>query len=272
VKKIGLVLSGGGVRGLAHLGVLYNLQWVNIPINVISATSIGAIIAAAFCAEITIDRIKNFAQQMSLFKIINPVIPYYGFSGFKKVRQWFDKLGIPKDFGELKIPLVVCATNLTERKPEYFNNGDLWEALCASIAMPGLFYPVKLGNKFYVDGGITMNLPVSVIKEDCEFVIAVDVNFTGRKFPIIQNTYHVIYESLTLMVSRNTIEERQKADFIIDVGFEGIGFMDFKKINEVIVAGYKDTYAKINELRKLLEEKKYVQNRGLGPLFISPLS
>ncbi|MCX7770744.1 MAG: patatin-like phospholipase family protein, partial [Proteobacteria bacterium] len=211
-------------------------------------------------------------EKLSIFKVLNPVIPYYGFSGFKKVRQWFEKIGIPKDFSELKIPLIVCATNLSDRKPEYFNNGDLWEALCASIAMPGLFYPVKMGNKLYVDGGITMNLPVSVLKEDCEFIVAVDVNFSGRKYPSLENTYHVIYESLTLMVSRNTLSEREKADFIIDIGFEGIGFLDFKRIKEVIVSGYKDSYAKIGQLRKVLEERNYVQDRGLGPLFVSPLS
>lgn len=272
MKKIGLVLSGGGVRGFAHLGVLYNLQWLNIPVNMVSATSIGAVLASAFCAGVTIDKVKNLAEKLSLFKVINPVIPYYGFSGFKKIREWFSKIGIPRDFQDLDIPLIVCATNLSDRKPEYFNNGDLWEALCASIAMPGLFYPVKFGNKFYVDGGITMNLPVSVLRDECEFIIAVDVNFTGRKYPNLENTYQIIYESITLMVSRNTIYERDKADFLIDVSFEGIGFLDFRRINEVIIAGYKDTYAKISELRKILEEKNYVQDRGLGPLFVSPLS
>ncbi len=272
MKKIGLVLSGGGVRGFAHLGILYNLQWLNIPISIISATSIGAVIAAAYCAGITVDKIKNVAEILSIFKVINPVVPFYGLSGFKKIRELFNKLDIPRDFKDLKIPLVVCATNLSERKPEYFNNGDLWEVLCASIAMPGLFYPVKFGNKLYVDGGITMNLPVSIIKGDADFVIAVDVNYRGRKYPELENTYQIVYESLTLMVSRNTINEREKADFLIDVGFEGIGFLDFKKINQVIISGYKDTYAKIKELKKILEEKGYVQDRGLGPLFVSPLS
>ncbi len=269
VKKIGLVLSGGGVRGAAHIGVIYNLQWLGIPLHIVSGTSIGAVIGAVYCAGISFDKLKNLIESLSFFKIFNPVFPAYGFSGFKKIRELFNRVGIPRDFKDLKIPLIVATTNLTERKTEYFDNGDLWEVLCASIAMPGFFYPMKFGNKIYVDGGISMNLPVSVIKADDIFVIAVDVNLYGRKFPELENIYQIVYESLTFMVAKNTIEERAKADFIIDVPLEGVGFLDFGKIRDVIAIGYKRTYDKILELRKLLEAKEYVQDRGLGPLFVS---
>jgi NTE family protein len=271
VKKIGLVLSGGGVRGAAHVGVIYNLQWLGIPLHIVSGTSIGAVIGAVYCAGISLDKLKNLIESLSLFKIFNPVFPAYGFSGFKKIRELFDKLGIPKDFKDLKIPLIVATTNLTERKTEYFNNGDLWEVLCASIAMPGFFYPVKIGNKIYVDGGISMNLPVSVIKDEDNFVIAVDVNFYGRRFSELENIYQIVYESLTFMVAKNTIDERAKADFIVDIPIDGIGFLDFGKIKDVITIGYRRTYDKILELKKLLEAKGYVQDRGLGPLFVSSL-
>jgi len=269
VKKIGLVLSGGGVRGSAHVSVIYNLQWLGIPVHIVSGTSIGAVIGAVYCAGISMDKLKNLMESLSLFRIFNPVFPAYGFSGFKKIRELFNKLEIPRDFKDLKIPLIVATTNLTERKTEYFDNGDLWDALCASIAMPGFFYPLKIGNKVYVDGGISMNLPVSVIKNEDNFVIAVDVNFYGRKFSELENLYQIVYESLTFMVAKNTIAERAKADFIVDVPMEGIGFLDFGKIKEVISIGYKRTYDKILELRKLLEAKGYVQDRGLGPLFVS---
>lgn len=269
MKKIGLVLSGGGVRGSAHVSVIYNLQWLGIPVHIVSGTSIGAVIGAVYCAGISMDKLKNLMESLSLFRIFNPVFPAYGFSGFKKIRELFNKLEIPRDFKDLKIPLIVATTNLTERKTEYFDNGDLWDALCASIAMPGFFYPLKIGNKVYVDGGISMNLPVSVIKNEDNFVIAVDVNFYGRKFSELENLYQIVYESLTFMVAKNTIAERAKADFIVDVPMEGIGFLDFGKIKEVISIGYKRTYDKILELRKLLEAKGYVQDRGLGPLFVS---
>lgn len=272
VRKIGLVLSGGGVRGTAHLGVLYNLQWLGIPINIVSGASIGAVIGSAFCSGISLDKIKFFFEEISFLRIINPVLPFYGFSGFKKIRNYFNKIGIPRDFKDLKIPLVVAVTNLTQRKTEYFNNGDLWEALCASIAMPGFFYPIKIGDSLYVDGGISMNLPVSVIKDENTFVIASDVNFLGRKFPNLENTYQIVYESLTFMVSKNTISEREKADFIIDIPIENIGFLDFSKLKDVMTMGYKKSYDRIIELKKILEDKKYVQDRGLGPLFVGPLS
>lgn len=271
MKKIGIALSGGGVRSLAHLGVLYNIQWLGIPLSIISGSSMGAILGAVFASGISLDKAKGLLQKLSFFNVFSPVIPFYGFSDYKKIKKFFYKIGLPRTFEELSIPLIVTATDLNERKTIYFNNGDLWDALSASIAMPGFFYPIKMGDRLLVDGGISMNLPVSIIREISDYVIAVDCNTYSRTYKNPSNIYEVVYESLTFMVAQNAITEREKADFIVHIEFEGIGFLDFKKTEEIINRGYKETYDKIVKLRKILEEKGYVQDRGLGPLFISPL-
>ncbi len=273
MKKIGLALSGGGVRAYAHLGLLSNLSLARIPVHVVSGASAGAIIGACFCADISLDLLKNRLKKYSLFSYIKPVFPFYGLSSYKKVTKKFSELGIPERFEELKKPLIVVASDLNSRSPVYFNSGSLWDALLASMALPPLFPPVKMGDMYLVDGGITKNLPVSVLKaNNVDFVIASDVNSSSRKYPNPSNVVQVTYESVTLMVQIATEEERRHADFIIDTDLKEIGFLDFEKREEVINYSYKSSYNKILELKKILEGKGYVQSGGMGSLFVSPLS
>lgn len=272
VAKIGLALSGGGVRAFAHIGVLTNLKWAGIPVNIISGTSMGALIGAVYASDANIEQAKNLFSDFSFFKLFNPIIPYLGFSNFEKLKKILGILGIPKDFSELKIPLIVVATELHSRKTAYFTSGNLWDAICASMAFPGIFYPLKMGKDLFIDGGITDNLPVKILKNYADFVVASDVNTSSRKFSDLTNSYRIVYEAITLSVEMNTRPSREIADFIIDVNLPNIGFADFKKSKEVINISQKDSYHRIMELKKILEEKSYVQDRSLGPLFISPLS
>lgn len=272
MKKVGLALSGGGVRAFAHLGVLTNFKWAGIPVHIISGSSVGALVGAILAADINFELAKNIIYKLSFFKIFNPIIPFMGFSNFEKIKKILTLLNVPKDFNQLKIPLIVTATELNSRKPIYFNSGNLWDALFASMAIPGIFYPLKMGDQLFVDGGISDNLPSAILKkEGIDFVIASDVNTTSRKYPELTNSFQIIYESVTLLVEMNTKPSREISDFVIDTNLPGVGFLDFSKGKEVFNISLKETYNKVLELKKLLEEKKYVQDRGLGPLFVSPL-
>lgn len=273
MKKIGLALSGGGIRAYAHIGLLSNLEWARIPISLISGSSIGAVIGAYYSAGLNLDVLKNVLKDLSFFNVFNPILPFYGFSNFEKISKIFSKLGIPEKFEDLRIPLIVTATDLKKRCTVYFSSGNLWSALFASMALPPFFTPLKMGEMYLVDGGLTNNLPVTPLKENgADYIIAVDVNTVTRKYSDITNIYQVVYESVTLMVQRITEMERKNADYIVDIELEGVGFLDFKKREEVINFSSKNTYKKVLELRKLLEEKGYVQSGSVGSLFIGSLS
>jgi len=272
VKKIGLALSGGGVRAFAHLGLLTNFKWTGIPIHIISGTSVGAIVGAIYAADINFELAKNVISRLSFFKIFNPIIPFMGLSNFEKIKKILTLLNIPKDFNQLKLPLIIAATELNSRNTVYFNSGNLWDAIFASMALPGIFYPVKMGEQLFVDGGISDNLPTGVLKkEGADFIVASDVNTSSRKYPELTNSFQIVYESVTLLVEMNTRPSRDLADYVIDTNLDGIGFLDFGKGKEVFTVSQKETYGKAMELKKLLEDKGYVQDRGLGPLFVSPL-
>ncbi len=271
MAKIGLALSGGGVRAFAHFGVLSNLKWAGIPVHVISGSSMGALIGAIIASDTNIELAKNLLVSLSPFKLFNPIVPYLGLSNFEKIKRLLARLNIPKDFSQLKIPLIVTATDLKRRESVYFNSGNLWDAICASMALPGIFYPMKIGDRLLIDGGITDNLPVNILKGEADFIVASDVNSASRKYPELTNSFQIVYESVTLLVEMNSRISREKADFVIDVPLQNIGILCFSKSNLVINVSQKATYQPITELKKILEEKDYVHDRSLGPLFVSPL-
>lgn len=273
MPKIGLALSGGGVRAFAHIGVLTNLRWAGIPIDIVSGTSVGALVGAIYAADINIERAKNVIAKLNFFKVFNPIIPYLGLSNFEKIKKILNILEIPKNFNQLKTPLIVVATDLKVREPVYFNSGNLWDALFASMAIPGFFYPLKMGDALLVDGGISDNLPVEILKkEGTEFIIASDVNSTSRKYPNLTNSFQILYESVTLMVEMNTKQARKVANYVIDVSLPEVGFLDFRKGKDVVASSQKESYRSVIELKKVLEEKNYVPSRDLGSLFFSSLS
>lgn len=273
MARIGLCLSGGGVRALAHVGIVTNLNWSGIPVAMVSGTSVGAVIAAAVAAGISTDRMKSVLSRIGYGSIFSPILPYLGFSSFNKLRRIFTRLGIPRTFDELKMPLYVATTDLVRRETVYFDSGNLWDALCASMALPGVFSPLRMGGMLLVDGGMTNNLPVSVLKDHgADFVIASDVNKAGRSFSELSSSFRILYESATLLVETATIPERGRADFIIDTPLEGVPFISVGKASHVLEQGYRQSTERIKDLRKLLEERQYVPHRNMGPLFVGPLS
>ncbi len=158
--KIGLVLSGGGARGIVHAGVLKALDEAGITPDVISATSSGAIIAALYAAGHSPDSILALIKSTNLIRHLRPVRGRGGFfSPFaleKLLRPHFKE----DDFNTLKIPVVVNATNVNTGTIDYFKSGPLISAIAASSAVPLIFKPVTIQGKSYMDGGVLNNLPV----------------------------------------------------------------------------------------------------------------
>ena len=174
--KIGISLSGGGMRGMAHLAILQALEEYGLRPDVMSGTSAGAIVAAFYAlgkspAEMMdIVRKENFFSRSS-FKfskrgIFNPLF----------LRRIFEKYFPEDDFRCLGIPVYVAASELTQGRIEYFSSGKLFDVLLASSSVPLIFPPVIMDDKFYVDGGVLNNLPIEPIISQCDFLIGSHVN------------------------------------------------------------------------------------------------
>jgi NTE family protein len=178
--KLGLALSGGGARGLAHIGVLKVLEANNTQVDFLSGTSMGGVIAAAYAAGLCPDEIEqialSFRSSRDMLKLADPDIPSAGlFRGDQLLKFFKGHIGDLR-FDQLDIPLGLVAVDIKTGNEVHFFEGSVSEALRASVSVPGLLSPIDHGEQRLVDGGLLNNLPVDVTYEmGADIVLAVDV-------------------------------------------------------------------------------------------------
>ncbi len=177
--NIGLVLSGGGARGFAHLGVIEALNEVGIRPDVISGTSAGAIIGVLYADGHTPTEILKMMNGGSRLDFMRPALPREGLLQISGIMKILKSCLNSKKFKDLKIPLFVAATDMNNGKAVYFSEGDLLDPVIASASIPVLFQPVKIDDISYVDGGVLDNLPVRPIENKCRILIGSFVNPIG---------------------------------------------------------------------------------------------
>lgn len=176
---IGLALGGGGARGYAHLGVLKALHQANIPVAVIAGTSMGAVVGAAYAAGRPIEELVEMALEMHwrrLFSLADLTLPRQGVLAGNRLEEYFNTLTKGKTFDQLDVPLTIVAADIATGKPVHLNSGPVAPAVRASMAVPGIFCPVKVGQRLLVDGSIATPVPVAAALEaGATAVLAVDV-------------------------------------------------------------------------------------------------
>jgi NTE family protein len=174
--KNGIVLSGGGARGFAHIGVLKALNEHNIYPETISAVSAGAIVGVLYADGYTPDEIFELIHDLDLFKILRIRTPRLGVLKADGLRKLFTQHLRHQRIEELLLPITICATNFSRAHTEYFEDGNIIDAVLASSAIPVILKPVTVGGNMYVDGGLMNNLPVEPLIGKCENIIGVNVN------------------------------------------------------------------------------------------------
>ena len=179
--KIGLALSGGGARGLAHIGVLKVLEREGIPVDFLAGTSMGGVIAAAYASGLSVDYIEKEALRMArlrnLITLLDRSLPRRGLVEGQKVQEYLTTHLGDKTFEEMKIPLSLVAVDLISGQEVVLNSGSVVDAVRATVSLPGVFAPFRLGDYLLVDGGVLNNLPADVVRGmGANVVIAVDVS------------------------------------------------------------------------------------------------
>ncbi len=177
--KVGLVLGSGASRGWAHIGVIEALEKYGIEIGVITGASAGSFIGAAYAGG-GLDQVKKFALDMdwkAVLSYLDLAFPRSGFIEGHKVAELIELFTRIDQFEDLKIPLIMVATNVFTGKEVTLSKGSITQALRASMAVPGLLTPKLIGNEWLVDGGVVNPLPIDVCqKAGADIVIAVDIN------------------------------------------------------------------------------------------------
>lgn len=245
--KTGLVLSGGGARGIAHLGVIKALYEQGITIDRIAGTSAGAIVGALLGHGYTPDEILKIIETTPFFKHVRPAFTRMGLLRLDKAEGLY-RQHLPHDsFEALKIPLHVVATDLVEGEPVVFDEGELVRPVLASCCIPGIFEPYSINKRYYVDGGVLNNMPVEVLENKVDFIIGVHCNpFTMQK--PITSMKGVLERSLILAVQSKTKERFAKCNVLIEPPeLSRFDVFDLRRAREIFRIGYD--YARSLEVR-----------------------
>jgi NTE family protein len=235
----GLVLSGGGARGFAHLGVLKALKEFNIRIDRISGTSAGSIVGALYAYGYSPDEIVDIITRAGFIKSVRPAWSWTGFlklNGFKELLRHH----LPENsFEALKIPLTIAATDIQHGRTCYFSQGELITPIIASSSIPALFEPVQFRGNVYVDGGILNNLPVEPLLGQCEFVIGIHTNPVNQKLDI-KNLKEVTERAFMMAISVNASISKSKCSIVIEPpALSAYSTLDMAKAKEITEIGYR---------------------------------
>ncbi len=245
----GLVLSGGGARGIAHLGVLKALEERDIKISVISGTSAGAIIGALYSHGYSPDFIFKEIVSTSFFKILKPSLSLQGMLNMDKIGKFLLKYFPENSFSALNIPLIISATNLQKGVTDYFDSGELITPLLCSSCIPVVFNPVKFESMLYIDGGILNNLPLAPLKQKVEFII-------GSHCNPIDDDYHrggfktLIERTMLMAINGNVKPVMEECDLLIEPQqLKKIGGFEISKAEEIFACGYEEGKSVLSTLK-----------------------
>jgi NTE family protein len=243
--KIGLVLSGGGARGFAHLGVIQALNESGIFPDVICGTSAGAIVGVLYADGYSPKEILKLTNSNSMLRYMRFTVPRAGLLQISGVVRILKDSLRAKTFEELKIPLFVTATDLNNGRVDYFSSGDLLNVIIASSSIPVLFKPVVIDNRHYVDGGVLDNLPIKPIENNCHYIIGSFVNPTGYE-ENVTNLISIAERTFLLSMSKEVAEKSKKFDlFIAPLELRNYKILDPDKSEDLFQLGYKTTKEKL---------------------------
>lgn len=287
--KIGLVLSGGGARGFAHIGVLKVLEENNIPIDYIVGTSMGSIVGGLYAIGLSPEEIEKGVKGIAWEKVFND-FAYREYETFRRKRSDFDffnihRIGITSDglqlspgliegqqielaldrlaypgfhindYDDLRIPFRAVATNIENGEPFIIKNGNLARAMRASMSIPGALPPITIDNTLLVDGGIANNIPINIARDmGADIIIAVDVSAPLSNKEDIKSSVDVTAQLTTILTRRIAdiqLKTLKTNDVLIIPGELEISSSDFDKYPELIKAGEIAATEQLDAIRKL---------------------
>lgn len=300
--KIGLVLSGGGARGAAHVGVIKVMDELRIPVDYIAGTSMGAIVGSLYASGMPASELEQIILTADWPTWLSDDPPRarrtyrrktddFGFlvdidigvdksgllfpRGFVQgqnftmvIRRWLSPVSTIRDFDQLPIPFKAIATDLVTGNEVILDQGDLPTAIRASMSAPGIFKPVRLNNRLLVDGGIANNLPVAVAKEmGADVLIVVDVGFPLVEEEELDSALAVTGQIMTILMNARTEHQKtliEPGDVVITPSLNQIGSQSFDQSIRAMQAGEAAARLMADELQRFsLSAQSYADHRRL---------
>ncbi|MFK7811106.1 MAG: patatin-like phospholipase family protein [Maribacter sp.] len=242
IKTIGLVLSGGGYRGIAHAGAIKAFEEAGIFPNRISGCSAGAIVAALYAAGYSPQEILTFFKEVKIFEFNRFARNKPGWVDTDTFRSLLRSYFPENNFADLHKKLFVTTTDLLSGKIKVFNSGTLVDALLASASFPGVFSPVSIENGFYADGGILDNFPMQPV-QNCSFIYGVYVSpISIMKASEFKHSYDVINRALHLRMNAASKAKFSACDMVVYPNeLSKYNLFNAKHADELFEIGYRKT-------------------------------
>jgi len=253
--RMGLALAGGFARGIAHIGVLRVFREAGIPIDVVAGTSVGALIATAYCAGVPLETMERVAYETKFSEFGRWTPSWLGLATNYRLEQFLERMTSVKRFEELQKPLAIATTDINAGLPVYHCGGAIVPPLRASCAYPGLFVPIQFEGRTLVDGFLTALVPVEgALLLGAEAVIAVYLEAGAIGEP--RTFTDVLSRSFNIIQKHADLEWRQHADVVIEPDVTPYVWDDFSKSGEMIRAGEEAALKSLPAIRNVLEGKK----------------
>ena len=251
--RIGVALGGGAARGIAHLGVLKVLEEEGIPVHALAGVSVGSMVAAGYAAGLSIEKLTEIAHKATWKKLGSWTFSVNGFNSNERMEQFLEEYFPVRSFEQLTIPLRIVATDLYSGKAVVLERGDLFTAIRASCAIPGLYVPVELDGRLLADGYLTCNLPVNQVRElGANVVVASAIGLEVSDNLELSNMYQILLRSFAIMsstVQRTVFEE---SDIVIRPRVEKYPWNALSASADLIQAGEDAARSQLMALRKVI--------------------
>ncbi len=252
--KIGIALSGGGARGIAHIGVLKALEENSIFPDVISGASAGSIVGSLYASGKKPLDILKFVEKSKIYKTVKFGMPLKGLTDLSYLSELLSENIKDDRFESLSKQLFIAVSNLNSGEVEIISKGKLFDVVAASSSIPLVFKPVLVNGQYYVDGGLMNNLPAECIRERVECLIGVNV------MPIIknekddfQNMLRIGGRMFEMSIWTNTKPSLEICDIVIEPkGLADYNIFSFNKFNELYEIGYKATMDTMPQIKSQL--------------------
>jgi len=252
--KIAVVLGAGSSKGFAHIGVLKILESNKIPIHMIVGTSVGSVVGGLYAYGLDAFQLQKFSFSIEKADIVDLIIPENGFIKGEKLEDLVNKTLKNTPIEKLKTPFYAVATEIQSGQEVAFGSGNTGMAVRASCSIPGVFRPVKIGDRMYVDGGVVSPVAVDVARRfGADVVIAVDIS-TGAERTFPENTIETILQSFNIMYSKLASIQLYNADVVIKPKVGHIGSADFSKRHEAILEGEKAALEALPQIIKIVTQ------------------
>jgi len=254
--KIAVVLGAGASKGFAHIGVLKVLESNKIPIHMIIGTSAGSFVGSLYAYGYNAFELQKLSFSIEKGDVVDLSIPDNGFIKGEKLEAYINRILKNTPIEKLKIPFYAVATNIQSGREIVFGTGNTGTAVRASCSIPGIFRPVNISGKVYVDGGVVSPVAVEAAKKlGADIVIAVDIS-SDIDASRPEGTIETILQSISIMYSKLAAIQLSKADVVIRPKVGYIGSADFSKRHEAVLEGEKAALEALPKIQEIVNKLK----------------